>query len=805
MHTIELTDLALMPEEGLLLGNGDFSVSVYQAVDRIIWRFGKVDVWDRRHDHHIDPEPMHIDELRRGIAEEGWEFSRQLGRAAATKGTDNDERVAELTQYGSPSYRTRPYPCPKPVGELSMHLPADQHHLRIHQTLTIEHGTVDIRCQWDSGMRVDIHCFVAPSTNALAVRWKVTGADLSNATWQHHAVWFSLYRWADPLPAQFVADRYSRVDNDMFDKYATPDVTPMAPPVAHELDGRWIIEQRFEPDLEYPEGFRYGLLPMSDGMSVECVPDYGASEARLRIWPAGAGMEGWLAVAMGASSDPGGMEAQLARAGDALAPSAATVCEQWGLDNLAESASFWARSAVSLDDNLLERVWYENLHTRRCTFRGDVCAPGLYLPSTVSDFSLWHGDYHTNYNYQQPFWGGYEANQISLGDSYFPGFEHMLTLGRQLAKDFYNCRGVFVQLTGFPFPIAKDPYCVGPFARMTYMTGWAVNQYWFRWLYTQDEDWLREVGYPPIHDAALFYLDFLEKGEDGLYHGFPSDQGENQFTPEVDKYTDRPQVMRHVRYCMDIAIEAAEVLGVDADLVEQWRDVLANFPVIDDLDAGGFTDEQKRRYAVNPPEFLGWEDTALQATTDQPAYLAHMPDNSLWAWYFGHFPIRWMVLLRRGLFQADRDFEAAKAFVARWRQPNGLIRAMSRDVYDFSGGWSESLGILAPIQEMLLQSWDGAIRVFPAWPKTLNGSFTTLRAQGAFLVSADQTDGEVGDITIHSERGRPCCVANPWPLTGVVRDDDGAEVPRTVDERPDDLNWIRFETEAGKTYTVSPG
>ena len=39
MHTIELTDLALMPEEGLLLGNGDFSVSVYQAVDRIIWRF----------------------------------------------------------------------------------------------------------------------------------------------------------------------------------------------------------------------------------------------------------------------------------------------------------------------------------------------------------------------------------------------------------------------------------------------------------------------------------------------------------------------------------------------------------------------------------------------------------------------------------------------------------------------------------------------------------------------------------------------------------------------------------------------
>ena len=50
MHTIELDHLVLDPEEGLLLGNGDLSVSIYQKPGRLVWRFGKNDVWDRRLD-----------------------------------------------------------------------------------------------------------------------------------------------------------------------------------------------------------------------------------------------------------------------------------------------------------------------------------------------------------------------------------------------------------------------------------------------------------------------------------------------------------------------------------------------------------------------------------------------------------------------------------------------------------------------------------------------------------------------------------------------------------------------------------
>lgn len=48
---------------------------------------------------------------------------------------------------------------------------------------------------------------------------------------------------------------------------------------------------------------------------------------------------------------------------------------------------------------------------------------------------------------------------------------------------------------------------------------------------------------------------------------------------------------------------------------------------------------------------------------------------------------------------------------------------------------------------------DGAIRLFPNWDKGVRASFSTLRARGAFLVSATVGEGEVADVEIYSEKG----------------------------------------------------
>ena len=81
------------------------------------------------------------------------------------------------------------------------------------------------------------------------------------------------------------------------------------------------------------------------------------------------------------------------------------------------------------------------------------------------------------------------------------------------------------------------------------------------------------------------------------------------------------------------------------------------------------------------------------------------------------------------------------------------------------------------INEMLLQSHQDVLRLFPCWPKEKDAKFGTLRAYGAFLVSAEQKDGVVSGVTILSEKGRDCTLVNPWPDKDVtlVRNGQAAE------------------------------
>ncbi|MEI3154530.1 MAG: glycoside hydrolase family 95-like protein [Odoribacter sp.] len=69
----------------------------------------------------------------------------------------------------------------------------------------------------------------------------------------------------------------------------------------------------------------------------------------------------------------------------------------------------------------------------------------------------------------------------------------------------------------------------------------------------------------------------------------------------------------------------------------------------------------------------------------------------------------------------------------------------------------------AAIQEMLLQSHTGIIRVFPAIPEAWrDASFRNMRAMGAFLVDADYENGKVKKVVVRSERGGLLKIVNPF-------------------------------------------
>ena len=77
-------------------------------------------------------------------------------------------------------------------------------------------------------------------------------------------------------------------------------------------------------------------------------------------------------------------------------------------------------------------------------------------------------------------------------------------------------------------------------------------------------------------------------------------------------------------------------------------------------------------------------------------------------------------------------------------------------------------------------------------------AFFSLRAGGAFLVSAEARGGEIAYGIVRSIAGNPCRIANPFGGQTRVRDLETGEA--VAFEKEGDV--LRFATEAGHEYAV---
>jgi len=821
VHNIVINERALSADDGLMLGNGDLSVSVYQRQSEIVWRFGKGDVWDRRHMTEANARPTTMEELRNGLKNEGWVTPAYGGDVQALKGTCNPKRTLEVLSH--PESEKFPYPVAKPVGELTLHWPQDLQNLKITQKLTIEDGMVDIVCEWPDGEKLEIACFVHPKLNVLVVKWYLSGFHPGSPQpfFKTMPVWFSLYRWPDPTIKEFGMRWMTEYMCPMFFGWTDNlKAVPLPPPTVVKQDNYPVIEQQFYPDPTFPQGFKYWLGCITDQINVEPIDTGVLREARILIssvtsqtiddvsefmtvdqqlrdgtldYSKQQDYAGWIAVPVTTSSDEGGPEQEFARIRGMLNVNSESVVAKWRRECTEESQKFWSASKVWIDEPILEELWYAHLHVSRCIYRKGTIPPGLFMPSTIHDYSLWHGDYHTNYNLQQCFWGFLTANHPELDEAYFKAMDFHNYIGKKIAKDYCGTRGTFIQISGYPFYAKDDPMATGCMGRMPYMTGWAPEIFWYYYQYTVDVNFLREIAYPFIKDCALFYTDFLSRGEDGLYHAFPSCWGEEGYDGTMEKNLDALQTMQYARSSMGMAIEAAKILGVDTDLQKAWQDRF------DNLAPGKGESEwrplketgQERHKRFNFPIFLPGENYRFPNKWS----LA----QRWWGW-MDKLTISWIRDVRGGQFVPNRDYSELLKVLRRWRHPNGLMWPMPIRYYGRAGGWTEVLGIIEPLQEMMLQSWDKVIRVFSVWPKGVKASFEQLRAEGAFLVSAKHDTGKIINMSIKSLTGQKCSVASPWPglTVGVSRTDTG----RIICENKAEV--ITFDTEEGIEYRIEP-
>ncbi|MGH7870457.1 MAG: glycosyl hydrolase family 95 catalytic domain-containing protein, partial [Candidatus Dormibacteraceae bacterium] len=115
------------------------------------------------------------------------------------------------------------------------------------------------------------------------------------------------------------------------------------------------------------------------------------------------------------------------------------------------------------------------------------------------------------------------------------------------------------------------------------------------------------------------------------------------------------------------------------------------------------------------------------------------------------------------------------------------------------GVWTENFSLPGVLNECMMQSYTGIIRLFPNTQNLGPARFQNLRAAGAFLVSASHDGSRTVSVRILSEKGRTALLANPWPGSAarISRVSDG----KTVSAH-EEKGVFTFETEAGQDYAV---
>lgn len=499
------------------------------------------------------------------------------------------------------------------------------------------------------------------------------------------------------------------------------------------------------------------------------------------------------------------------RAGEDLAREAAAFLSRRVAfeEHAAWWAAFWSRSQLSVPDPALERLWYIEMYKLGCNARQDgypVTIMGVWNPDTR--IPPCYGDLHHNLETEMNTWPVFASNHLELAA---PLYELLV---RELPRFEENCR-TFFGWDGAYIPANMDICGQGvgflwfPWNLQVGVGAWLAQHFWLHYLYSGDRVFLRDRAWPFMEAVGRFWLGFLEEDEDGLLHVPWS------YSPEYDdilrKGRDSAFDLSLARYLFTLLIEAAGRLGVDPQAVEPHRralERLAPLPVDEtgiQVYAGKPLAYSHRHFshlmAIHPLGFLNVEGSAEdRALIDRS--LAHLRRIGTGHWAGWSFPWAALIACRAGragmahamlrfytdhvilpnTFQVSVDWKGTGFYTAE----HGLINTLEAGA-----------GAATAVMEMLLQSWGGKIRVFPC---VLQGSasFTSLRAEGAFLVSASCRAGAVAWVRIVSEVGNRCVVRNPWGRVAVTlrRLNDGTFLSL---EGPE----LAFETEKGGIYEIT--
>lgn len=375
----------------------------------------------------------------------------------------------------------------------------------------------------------------------------------------------------------------------------------------------------------------------------------------------------------------------------------------------------------------------------------------------------WSSNWTTNINTQMNYWLAQTCNLKECLLPYFDFVKRICEDGKKTAKIHYGCRGfvhhhnadIWCNTQPVGIIMGSDSGREGSVTWSMWTMGgaWLAQELFRHYEYNKDESFLREMTYPILREASLFFIDWLIE-HNGYYTTCPSTSPENRY------FTDNGNTCCVTEgSAMDLEIirevfghfkRTCEILHIEDEIlpdIEERLSKLAPFKIGSFGQLLEWNEEFKEPepghrhishlYGLFPSELFAGNEKMIQACKKS---LEHRIKNG-----GGHtgWSCAWIINMFAILEDADSAYHYVKRLLTNSSYPN-LWDAHPPFQIDGNFGGTEG------IANMLVQDRAGEVKVLPALPKEWKEGYVKgLRLKDKKAIDIYWKDGKLTEQNIY--------------------------------------------------------
>lgn len=386
----------------------------------------------------------------------------------------------------------------------------------------------------------------------------------------------------------------------------------------------------------------------------------------------------------------------------------------------------------------------------------------------------WSSNYTTNINAEENYWLAENTNLSEMHQPMLSFIKNVSTTGQVTARTFYGVNGWTAchnsDIWAMSNPVGNFGEGDPNWACWNMGGAWLSTHLWQHYLFTKDQDYLKNEAYDLMKGAAQFCLEWLVKDKNGKLITSPSTSPENLYKmPEgyvgATMYGGTADLAM-IRECFQQAIEASKILNVDADFRGKLEAALANLLPYQIGKKGNL---QEWYYDWEDPEPQHRHQSHLfglfPGSHISPALTPELADacrktleikgDETTGWSKG-----WRINLWARLLDGNHAYKMYRELL-KYVEPDGVKTNYARgggtypNLFDAHPPFQidGNFGGAAAVAEMLVQSSENEIHLLPALPDVWSeGSVKGICARGGFVLSMDWTGKTVKKISVFARK-----------------------------------------------------